>query len=263
MIREPDPRFPGPYGKTLPTARGRFAGALLRLLLPPPTLLVLGGYALTLAVTQTEAWSIAAARGVLSRLIPAWGAAELLYAACFLFWTAAGLIPRAKNAAAVLSFGLLTFVLFHGLPFFFWRFAPAASALGAALYTLYFRFFFRKPATDPNRITGEAFEKYCVKVLRKNGFRRIRRTGGSGDHGVDILCRRRLRRIAVQCKCYTGGVGNSAVQQVYTGKELYGADLAAVMTNSYLTAQARQEAAQLGVLLWDRKNFEENHFPLK
>ena len=62
---------------------------------------------------------------------------------------------------------------------------------------------------------------------------------------------------------YKRQVGNSAVQQVYTGKNFYHADTAVVMTNSWLTAQARQEAAHLDVILWDRQNFEHNSFPVR
>ena len=149
------------------------------------------------------------------------------------------------------------------LPRFSLSVTPFLACLSAGIYTGSFLVLSRKKAQDPAHAAGEAFEKYCVKVLKKNGFHHVKRIGRSGDHGVDILCRKRMRVIAIQCKCYSGGVGNSAVQQVYTGKNFYHADTAVVMTNSWLTAQARQEAAHLDVILWDRQNFEHNSFPIR
>lgn len=57
---------------------------------------------------------------------------------------------------------------------------------------------------------------------------------------------------AIQCKCYSSNIGNSAVQQAHTGKSLYHKDIAVVLTNQYFTTQAKEEAAALGVKLWDR-----------
>ncbi len=103
---------------------------------------------------------------------------------------------------------------------------------------------------------GHEFEYYCAELLRKNGYEDVEVTQGSGDHGIDILAVKDDISYAIQCKCYSSNIGNSAVQQAHTGKSLYGKDIAVVLTNRYFTAQAKQEAAALGVKLWDRDKLD-------
>ena len=99
---------------------------------------------------------------------------------------------------------------------------------------------------------GHDFEFYCADILRKNGFENVEVTRGSGDHGIDILAEKNDITYAIQCKCYSSDIGNAAVQQAHTGKSIYKKDIAVVLTNRYFTAQAKEEAAALGVKLWDR-----------
>lgn len=101
-------------------------------------------------------------------------------------------------------------------------------------------------------MNGYQFEKFCADILRKNGFENIELTQGSGDHGIDILAEKDNITYAIQCKCYSSNIGNSAVQQAHTGKSLYHKDIAVVITNRYFTTQAIEEADALGVKLWDR-----------
>ncbi|MDY3919849.1 MAG: restriction endonuclease [Candidatus Limivivens sp.] len=266
-MKTKDPKYPGPYGKNLTSPQGRFFKMLRKLLLPLPTIFVLIVYAAVTAVTfSVSEPQLSVFADLFSGFFRVWVIAELIYGISALIWKTAGLFffhPAVKVLTAFLYFTAAVFLLVSGLPGIPFRLAPAASCIGAGFYTLYFLVLSARRRTDLAHLTGEEFEKYCVKVLKKNGFRRIRRIGGSGDHGIDILCRKRLKRIAIQCKCYSGSVGNSAVQQAYTGKDLYQADVAVVMTNSWMTQQAKREAAQLEVLIWDRDNFEKNEFPLK
>lgn len=104
---------------------------------------------------------------------------------------------------------------------------------------------------------GHDFEYFCADVLRKNGFVNVEVTQGSGDHGIDIVAEKDDISYAIQCKCYSSNIGNSAVQQAHTGKSLYKKDVAVVMTNQFFTQQAKDEAAQLGVKLWDRDKLNE------
>lgn len=62
---------------------------------------------------------------------------------------------------------------------------------------------------------------------------------------------------AIQCKCYSDNIGNSAIQQAHTRKSLYHKDIAVVMTNRYFTSQAIEESKTLGVKLWDRNVLNE------
>lgn len=112
--------------------------------------------------------------------------------------------------------------------------------------------FHTRRKTDIDKMNGHEFEKYCSIWLQNRGFQKIIVTKGSGDHGVDILAMKEGVSYAFQCKRYQGNVGNSAVQQVFTGSRLYKASVAVVITNSYFSKQAREEARALGVKLFDR-----------
>lgn len=119
------------------------------------------------------------------------------------------------------------------------------------------------PTTKPESISaidnmsGQQFEDYCADLLLKNGFFNIRITQESGDHGTDILAEKDDISYAIQCKCYSSNIGNTAVQQAHSGKGFYHKDIAVVLTNQYFTTQAKEEADTLGVKLWDRSKLEE------
>lgn len=115
----------------------------------------------------------------------------------------------------------------------------------------------QKISEDYDTLEGHEFEYYCAQLLRDNGFQNVEVTQGSGDHGIDILAEYHDVSYAIQCKCYTGNIGNSAVQQAYTGRNLYHKDIAVVLTNRYFTTQAIKEAESLGVKLWDREKLQE------
>lgn len=108
-----------------------------------------------------------------------------------------------------------------------------------------------------DQLSGIEFEKYCAHILLQNKFEDIKITPPSGDHGIDVLAEKDGVSYAIQCKCYSDNVGNAAVQQAHTGKSLYHKDIAVVMTNRYFTPQAAEEAAALGVKLWDRDKLSE------
>lgn len=110
---------------------------------------------------------------------------------------------------------------------------------------------------DMDALTGEEFEAYCADLLRENGFTDVLLTKHTGDHGVDITARKDGVVYAIQCKCYSSTVGNAAIQQIYSGKSLYNADVAVVMTNSRFTKQAIEDADRLRVRLWDREKLLE------
>ena len=99
---------------------------------------------------------------------------------------------------------------------------------------------------------GHVFEWYCANLLEQNGFSHVEVTRGSGDNGVDILAEKNGISYAIQCKRFSGKVGNKAVQEAFSGAAFYGRSHAIVMTNSYFTPQAINAADRLNVDLWDR-----------
>lgn len=104
-----------------------------------------------------------------------------------------------------------------------------------------------------DKMSGDEFESFCLSLLKKNGFTKGYITKKSGDHGVDIVARKNKKIYAIQCKRYSQKVGNRAIQEIYSGKDIYNADVAVVITNNYFTQQAIQDAKTLNVKLWDRK----------
>ncbi len=112
-------------------------------------------------------------------------------------------------------------------------------------------FGWKLPKKPVKYMTGTEFERYVADKLRARGYHDVRFTPATGDYGVDILATKQGKVYAFQCKCYTGSVGVSAVQEVFSGSRKYQADKAVVITNSHYTPNARTLAGDLGVSLWD------------
>jgi predicted RecB family endonuclease len=99
-------------------------------------------------------------------------------------------------------------------------------------------------STGPSN--GLAYEREVAGELSALGFS-IQYTPASGDHGVDLLAERPGLKLAVQCKDYTGSVGNDAVQQVYSGARFYNMDEAIVVSPTTYTPAALTLAQKLNV----------------
>lgn len=100
-------------------------------------------------------------------------------------------------------------------------------------------------------ISGHQYEYKCAEKLKKCGFTNVTVTRGSGDQGIDIIAYRKGSKYGIQCKYYTGSVGNFAVQEAYAGARHYNCDFAAVMTNSNFTKSAKELAGSTNVILWE------------
>ena len=99
---------------------------------------------------------------------------------------------------------------------------------------------------------GHDFEQWCATALRDMGYTDVEVTPGSGDQGVDVVASKDGVKYAIQCKRYTSDLGNTPVQEVHAGKNLYRCHVGAVLTNRYFTRGAKELAEATGVLLWDR-----------
>lgn len=99
---------------------------------------------------------------------------------------------------------------------------------------------------------GHIFEGFCAHLLRENRFSDIAVTKGSGDQGIDIIAYKDGIKYGIQCKCYSSDIGNSAVQEAFSGKTYYKCHVGAVLTNRYFTRSAKELAETNGILLWDR-----------
>lgn len=89
---------------------------------------------------------------------------------------------------------------------------------------------------------GHQYEYQCAKMLRQNGFHKVRVTKGSGDQGIDIIAHKDEKKYGIQCKYYSSPIGNHAVQEAFSGAKYYNCDLAVVMTNNTFTKSAKELA---------------------
>lgn len=104
--------------------------------------------------------------------------------------------------------------------------------------------------------TGEAYEEYVGRAFERAGWNAIR-TPVTGDQGADLVCIRNDLKLVVQCKFYSGNVGNAAVQEVYAARGFYDARLAAVISNAGFTRSAVELAEKLGIFLVPDDRLEE------
>lgn len=105
-----------------------------------------------------------------------------------------------------------------------------------------------------DRLAGTEFEEWIATVLRRARLP-VERPGGGPDYGIDLVTRVEGARVGIQAKRLGRPVGNAAVQQALAGSDFHGCHVAAVVTQSSFTRQARMqaEAAHLPVVLVGRK----------
>jgi restriction system protein len=92
-------------------------------------------------------------------------------------------------------------------------------------------------------MSGTEYEAFCATVLRSLGFK-VELTAATGDQGADIVATRAGERFVLQCKHYSGTVGNAAIQEVLAARTFYDADHAVVVSNAQFTVAARQLASK-------------------
>lgn len=104
---------------------------------------------------------------------------------------------------------------------------------------------------DIDLMTGTEFEEFIAKLFNSMGYYSST-TKASGDQGIDVIAEKNGIKYGIQAKCYSGAVGNSAVQEAAAGKQFYGCDKVIVVTNNSFTKSAIKLAEANGVILWDR-----------
>ena len=109
---------------------------------------------------------------------------------------------------------------------------------------------------DLDSMDGKRFESFLLDTLRAKDIR-AEITKSSGDQGVDLIVRYRLKTIVIQYKRYSNTVGNSAIQEVYAGDTYYNADAAIVITNNKFTSSAIELAERCRVLLIDKTSIKD------
>lgn len=109
---------------------------------------------------------------------------------------------------------------------------------------------------DVDRLGGYEFEGFLKKLYIKMGYQ-VEQTRLSGDQGADLVVIKFGEKTVIQAKCYSGNVGNYAVQEIFAAMNLYKAHKGMVVTNSYFTPAAFELAAANNVELIDRSSLKE------
>lgn len=111
--------------------------------------------------------------------------------------------------------------------------------------------------SDVDRMSGISFEHYVARLLANEGYVGVSVTKASGDFGVDVTASKAGVKYAIQVKRHTGSVSRRAVSDAVTGCIHYGCDRAMVVTNRYLSTQARVFALSVGCEIVDRDMLSE------
>lgn len=102
--------------------------------------------------------------------------------------------------------------------------------------------------TNNSKEKGESYERDCLDLLKENSWV-VLTTSSPGDKGVDLIAIKNGIKLVIQCKNWKAKVGTSAVQEVYTGKSIYKADAAVILSETELTRQAMEIAEDLNIIL--------------
>src|SRR5881396_720928 len=92
------------------------------------------------------------------------------------------------------------------------------------------------------RLSGTSFEVEAGSVFSKRGYV-VRRVGGSGDQGVDLLLTKDGVTIAVQCKAHRNPVGPAAIRDLYGAMTHHGHPEAWILSTAGFTRGAKAFAA--------------------
>ena len=109
---------------------------------------------------------------------------------------------------------------------------------------------------DIDMMSGVEFESFLKDYFEKRGYLATT-TKASGDQGIDVIIEKNAVKTGVQAKCYSGTVGNSAIQEAVAGKKFYNCDKVMVITNNFFTDSAIALAKANDVVLWDRNILKE------
>lgn len=101
------------------------------------------------------------------------------------------------------------------------------------------------------------FEEALAFLCQRDGCTRARVTGGAGDLGADVIATTPYgHRLVIQAKRYRPGnqvTGPDLQKFGGTCYAVHRADVAAVVTTSGYTRQARQYAARMNIMLFDQQ----------
>lgn len=112
---------------------------------------------------------------------------------------------------------------------------------------------------DINLLSGIEFENLCQELLEKMGFK-TETTKASGDGGIDLVAHNSQPllsgRYIIQCKRYSGSVGEPIIRDLYGVVTSERANKGILMTTGYFTPSAIKFAEDKNIELIDGEKLE-------
>ncbi len=108
-------------------------------------------------------------------------------------------------------------------------------------------------------LSGREFEFFLKWLFKEMGFD-VKLTKITADSGVDLVVAKQDEKTAVQAKRYRRDVkvSNGVVLKTHGGRDVYHCSRSIVITTSYFTKQAMEDARKLNIELWDRDMLSAN-----
>lgn len=105
-----------------------------------------------------------------------------------------------------------------------------------------------------DNLSGKEFEEFLKWMFQELGYA-VELTKVTADSGVDLVIKRDKEKIAVQAKRYNRNtkVSNEVVLKTHGGMGVYKCSKSIIITTSYFTNQAKSDAQELNMELWDRE----------
>lgn len=99
------------------------------------------------------------------------------------------------------------------------------------------------------KMSPDAFERLCQRILRASGFIKVQVTGKKGDGGIDGIGVLRISLLSFpvffQCKRYSGSVGPGEIRD-FRGAMVGRTDKGLFITTGTFTSEAKKEATRDG-----------------
>jgi restriction system protein len=108
-----------------------------------------------------------------------------------------------------------------------------------------------KTLADLQAMSPDAFEEWVAARFRDRGYS-VDLTGSQGDHGVDLVGRRKSETVVIQCKNYRiWSVGEPKLRDLYGAMHDFSADRAFLVTTGELSGPARAWIVGKPIDIWD------------
>ncbi|MHC3472274.1 restriction endonuclease [Streptomyces sp. 7R007] len=161
--------------------------------------------------------------------------------AIWAFWSAIWVYVVAVSAGAAVA----------GLGWWLWRTDRAVRARDRAWQEENAVAAGRRSLAEVDVMTGTRFEDHVAGLCRRDGCAEVRRVGGAGDHGADVVGRLPDgRSMVVQCKRYapSATVAAREMRDLLGSKVHFRADVAVFVTTTRFSRQATAFAVEHGIL---------------